>query len=79
MECYGLDPCHYFSSPGLSLDAMLKMAEIELELISEMACIYLLKKKWEKVFLTFLKDLVKQTINTWNLMIIAKQVNISHI
>ena len=22
---YGLDPCHYFSSPGLSQDAMLKM------------------------------------------------------
>ena len=31
---YGLDPCHYFSSPGLSWDAMLKMTEIELELIS---------------------------------------------
>ena len=31
---YGLDPCHYFSSPGLSWDAMLKMTGIELELIS---------------------------------------------
>ena len=30
---YGLNPCHYFSSPGLSWDAMLKMTEIELELI----------------------------------------------
>ena len=30
-----LDPCHYFSSPGLSWDAMLKMTEIELELISD--------------------------------------------
>ena len=27
---YGLDPCHYFSSPGLSWDAMLKMACIKL-------------------------------------------------
>ena len=26
---YGLDPCHYFSSPGLSWDAMLKMTKIE--------------------------------------------------
>ena len=25
---YGLDPCHYFSSPKLSWDAMLKMTEI---------------------------------------------------
>ena len=31
---YGLDPCHYFSSPGLGWDAMLKATEIELELIS---------------------------------------------
>ena len=34
LEYYGLDTCHYFSSPGLSWDAMLKMTEIELELIS---------------------------------------------
>ena len=25
LKFYGLDPCHYFSSPGLSCDAMLKM------------------------------------------------------
>ena len=40
-EYFGLDPCHYFSSPGLSWDAMLQteleliMTEIELELISD--------------------------------------------
>ena len=34
LDYYGLDPCHYFSSPGLSWDAMLKMIWIELELIS---------------------------------------------
>ena len=33
LEYYGLGPCHYFSSPGLSWDAMLKMTGIELELI----------------------------------------------
>ena len=32
---YELDPCHYFSSPGLSWDEMLKMTGIELEKISE--------------------------------------------
>ena len=31
LKYYGLDPCHYFSSPGLSWDAMLKMADIKLE------------------------------------------------
>ena len=35
LKYYGLDPCHYFSSPGLSWDAMLKMTGIELELISD--------------------------------------------
>ena len=35
LSYYGLDPCHYFSSPGLSWDAMLKMTGIELELISD--------------------------------------------
>ena len=30
-----LEYCHYFSSSGLSWDAMLKMTEIELELISD--------------------------------------------
>ena len=32
---YGLHPCHYFSSPGLSWDAMLKMTDMELEKISD--------------------------------------------
>ena len=35
LEYYGLHPCHYFSSPGLSRDAMLKMTGIELEIISK--------------------------------------------
>ena len=33
LKDYGLDPCHYFSSPGLSWDAMLKMTGIQLEKI----------------------------------------------
>ena len=33
LDYYGLDPCHYFSSPGLSWDAMVKKTGIELELI----------------------------------------------
>ena len=32
---YWLDPCYYFSSPGLSWDAMLKITGIESELISD--------------------------------------------
>ena len=32
---YGLDRCHYFSSPGLSWNAMLKMTDIKLGKISD--------------------------------------------
>ena len=35
IKYYELDPCHYFSSPGLSWDAMLKVTAIELEKISD--------------------------------------------
>ena len=35
LDYYGLGPCHYFSSPGLSKDAMLKMTKIELDLVSD--------------------------------------------
>ena len=34
LKYYNLDPCHYFSTPGLSWNAMLKMTKIELEKIS---------------------------------------------
>ena len=35
LDYYRLDPCHYFSIPGLSWDAMLKMTGEELELLSD--------------------------------------------
>ena len=77
LEYYGLEPCCYFSSPVLSWDAMLKMTEIELELTSDFDMDLFIEKKWEEVFITLLKDLVLPIINTWNLMIIINQVNIS--
>ena len=36
LEYYKLDPCHYFSAPGLSWDALLRMTEINLDLISDL-------------------------------------------
>ena len=35
MQYYGLDPCHYFTSPGLSWDAMLKITKVKLELMTD--------------------------------------------
>ena len=33
LKYYELDPCHYFSFPGLSWDAMWKMTDVKLEKI----------------------------------------------
>ena len=35
LQYYKLDLCHYFTSPGLSWDAMLKMTNIKLELMTD--------------------------------------------
>jgi len=35
LECYKLDPAHYFTSSGLSWDSMLEMTDIELELMTD--------------------------------------------
>ncbi len=35
LQHYKLDPAHYYTSPGLSWDAMLKMTKVELELMQD--------------------------------------------
>ena len=64
LKFYKLDPCHYFSSPGLSWDAMLKMTGVELEKISDIDIYLFIKKDQEEGFLTLLNDMLKQIINT---------------
>ena len=49
LKYYGLGPCHYFSSPGLSWDAMSNMTGVKLEKISD------IDKQTQ---------MLKQTINT---------------
>ena len=44
LEYYKLDPCHYFTSPGLSWDAMLKMTNIELELMTDIDMFQFIEK-----------------------------------
>ena len=66
-DYYGFDPCHYFSSRGLSRDAMLKMTGIELDLIKR-------NERWY-LFHILLKDIAKQIINTWSVIIVVKKVN----
>ena len=44
MQYYELDPCHYFTSSGLSWDAMLKMTDIKLELITDVDMFQFIEK-----------------------------------
>ena len=44
LKYYGLGPYHYFSSPGLSWDAMLKMTDVKLEKISDIDKYYFIEK-----------------------------------
>ena len=44
LEYYKLDPCHYFTSPGLSWDAMLKMTGIKLELMVDIDMFQFIEK-----------------------------------
>ena len=45
IKFYKLDPCHYFSSPGLSCDAMLKMTGVELEKMSDIDMYLFIEKE----------------------------------
>ena len=44
LKFYGLDSCHYFSSPGLSWDAMLKMIDMRLAKIMDIDMYLLIEK-----------------------------------
>ena len=44
LQYYKLDPCHYFTSPGLSWDAMLKMTDINLELMTDIDMFQFIEK-----------------------------------
>ena len=44
LQYYKLDPCHYFTSPVLSWDAMLKMTNIKLELMTNVDMFQFIEK-----------------------------------
>ena len=75
LKNYNLDPCHYFSAPGLSWNVMLKMAKVELEKISD-ADIHLFIEKGMRVGISYVsKRYVKQIINISQIMIAQNLIN----
>ena len=47
-KLYGLDPCHYFSSPGLSWVAMLKTTGVKLEKILDIDKYLFIEKRTKR-------------------------------
>ena len=64
LKYYKLDPCHYFTSPGLSWDAMLKMTDFKLELMTDINMYQFTEKGMRGVYYILRIDMVKQIINT---------------
>ena len=48
LKHYGLDPVHYYTSPGLSWDALLKLTDIKLELFTDCNMYLFIEKGIEK-------------------------------
>ena len=64
LQYYKLDPCHYFTSPGLSWDAMLKMTNIKLELMTDVDMFQSLKRVCVAELATLQIDMERPTTST---------------
>ena len=64
MQYYGLDPCHYFTSAGLSWNAMLKMTDIKLELITDIDVFQFIEKGMRGGVSYIAIVMVRQATNT---------------
>ena len=73
LKYYGLDPCHYFSSPGLSWYAMLKMNEIKLELISYSNMHFI--EEGMRGGISYIAKRYGKANNKWQIMTVVKKVN----
>ena len=77
LKFYGLDPSHYFSSLGLSWDAMLKMTGVKLEKLFDIDMYLFIEKGLRTgIYFTLLKDMLKQITNTLKIMILKNRQNI---
>ena len=64
LQYYKLDPCHYFTSPGLSWDAMLKMTNIKLELMTNVDMFQFIEKGMRRESAILLTDMEWPTTST---------------
>ena len=71
---YGLDPCNYFSSPGLSWVSMLKMTGIKLDLVSDIDMHLFIEKVMRGGTSYIAKRPSKAKTNTYGVMVVMKKL-----
>lgn len=64
LQYYKLDPAHYFTYSGLSWDAMLRMTDLELELMHDVD-MYQFIEKGTRGGISYISNLHEQTNNTY--------------
>ena len=69
LNFYKLDPCHYFISPRLSWELMLKMTAEKLEKIIDIDMYLFIVKELTLLRDTLLRYTLKQIKNIWKIMI----------
>ena len=77
LDYYGLDPCHYFSSPGLSWDAMPKVTGVELELISDININLFIVKGIRGGISYIAKGHSKANNHIWSVMTVVRKIILS--
>ena len=78
LEYYGLDPWHYFGSPGLSWDTICKMTNIELKLISNTEMLLFIEKGM-RGGISYISKRYSKANNKYIHMILINQMSILHI
>ena len=64
LKSYELDPCYYFSSPGLNWDALLKKTGVKLEKISDIDMYLFIERVLRGGISYIAKRHVKEKFNT---------------
>ena len=75
IENYKLDPCHYLTAPVLSWDAMLKMTELNLELLTNID-MHLFIEKGIRGGIASIIDFPKPTMHIYKTMMQISHQNI---
>ena len=63
IEIYELDPAHFLSAPGLAWQACLKKTKIELELLTDIGMLLMVKKELEAELAKLHIGVLKQITN----------------